>query len=300
MFKKLLAIGAGNMGGQVSFYHAMTGTEVIQYDISQDSLDDCKKQHRLYAKAYQTVRPDVTDQDIEAGLSRISYSANLQEAASDVDLVIESAPENPDIKQALYRELSECCPPHTIFCTNTSTLLPSQLADSTGRPEKFLAYHFAMGIWESPVVEVMKHPGTSDESFNAMVEFAEASQLVPIKMEKEQPGYIINSLLVPWLTSALSLVVNGISSYQDVDKTWMICGQGMRMGPIAILDQLGFEVCRNVHLLMAANEPDNPQHLKNIEYLDQNFLNKGFMGARSGQGFYSYPNPEYQAKDFLK
>jgi 3-hydroxyacyl-CoA dehydrogenase len=300
VFKKILTIGAGNMGGQVSFYHAMTGTAVIQYDISQDSLDDCKKQHQLYAKAYQAARPGVTDQDIEAGQSRISYSTNLQQAARGVDLVIESAPENPEVKQTLYRELNEYCSSHTIFCTNTSTLLPSQLAESTGRPERFLAFHYAMEIWESPMVEVMRHPSTSDESFKAMLEFAEVSQLVPIKMEKEQPGYIINSLLVPWLTSALSLVVNGISSYQDVDKTWMICGQGMRMGPIGILDQLGFEVCRNVHLLMAANEPDNPQYHKNIEYVENNFLSKGFMGARSGQGFYSYPNPEYLAEDFLK
>ena len=105
---------------------------------------------------------------------------------------------------------------------------------------------------------------------------------------------------MPWLTAGLSLVVNGISSHQDVDKTWMICNQGIGMGPIGVLDLVGFDVARNIFRLLAAAEPNNPQHQKNLDYLEEHFINKGLTGALSGQGFYSYPNPEYAEPDFLK
>ncbi len=157
-----------------------------------------------------------------------------------------------------------------------------------------------MGMWDSPIAEVMKHPGTDDTVFNQVVRFAEDAKLVPIKIEKEQPGYLINTMLVPWLNAALSLVVNGISSHQDVDRTWMICTGGTPPGPIGLLDQVGFEVTRNVFRLLAAAEPDNPQYQKSIDYLEENFISKGYTGALSGRGFYRYPNPEYLEPDFLK
>jgi 3-hydroxybutyryl-CoA dehydrogenase len=300
MIKNVLALGAGTMGSQASFYYAMNGCNVTQFDISEEALTACKEHHRGYVDAFRAACPSFTDEDIEAGLVRISYSSDLETAAKDADLVTESVPEVLEIKQQVYTDLNRFCPEHTIFTTNTSTLPPSAIAPATGRPERFLAVHYAMGIWNSPIAEVMKHPGTDDAVFQEVVKFVEASNLVPIKIEIEQPGYIINSLLVPWLTAGLSLVVNGVSSYQDVDRTWMICAQGMPMGPLGVLDQVGFEVTRNINRLLAAAEPDNPQHQKNIDYLEQHFISKGHTGALSGQGFYSYPNPEYMEPDFLK
>ena len=123
---------------------------------------------------------------------------------------------------------------------------------------------------------------------------------MPIKIEKEQPGYIINTMLVPLLNAALSLVVNGVSSHQDVDRTWLICNNGTPQGPIAALDMVGFEVFRNGLRLQAAAEPNNPQPQRRIDYLEEHFISKGYTGALSGRGFYSYPNPEYLQADFLK
>ena len=296
----VLALGAGVMGSQVSFYHAMRGSNVTQFDVSEEALAACKEHHCGYVDAFRAVNPSFTDEDIEAGLARIDYSSDLETAAQNADLVIESVPEVLEIKQKVYADLDRFCPAHTIFATNTSTMPPSAIAPSTGRPERFLALHYANGIWNSPLAEVMKHPGTDDTAFQAVVGFVEASELVPIRLEKEQPGYIINSLLVPWLIAGLSLVVNGISSHQDVDKTWMICNQGIGMGPIGVLDLVGFDVARNIFRLLAAAEPNNPQYQKNIDYLEERFINKGLTGALSGQGFYSYPNPEYAELDFLK
>ena len=296
----VLALGAGVMGSQPSLYYAMHGYKVTQYDISEDALAACMEHHRSYVAPFREAFPAFTDEDIEAGLARISYSSDLEAAARDADFVTESVPEVLEIKRQIYAELDRYCPAHTIFTTNTSTMLPSAMAAATGRPGQFLAVHYALGMWESPLAEVMKHPGTDDAVFQAVVQFVESCKLVPIKLEQEQPGYIINSLLVPWLSSALSLVVNGISSYQDVDRTWMLCGQGMLMGPIGVIDKVGFEVTRNIHRLMAAAEPENPQHQKNIEYLEKHFISKGYMGALSGQGFYRYPDPEYLEPGFIR
>ena len=300
MIKNVLVLGAGTMGSQASFYYAMHGRDVVQYDLSEEALAACKEHHRAYVEPFRHAFPRFTDEDIEAGLARISYSADLAAAASDADFVTESVPEVLEIKQQVYSELNRLCPEHTIFSTNTSTLPPSAFAEFTGRPERFLAVHYAMGMWDSPLAEVMKHPGTDDGVFQEVVDFVQGSKLVPIKIEIEQPGYIINTLLVPWLTAALALVVNGISSHQDVDRTWMICGQGMRIGPLGVVDQVGFEVSRNIHRLLAAAEPDNLQYQKNIDYLEEHFISKGHLGALSGQGFYSYPDPEYLEPDFLK
>jgi 3-hydroxybutyryl-CoA dehydrogenase len=297
--KNVLALGAGAMGSQVSFYYALRGFDVVQFDVSDEALAACKQYHLGYVEPFKAANPGFADEDVAAGLARITYSSDLEAAAKNADLVTESVPEVVAIKQKVYTELNEYCPAHTIFTTNTSTMRPSDIAPFTGRPEQFLALHYAMGIWDSPIAEVMKHPGTDDAIFQQVVQFVEVCKLVPIKLEKEQPGYIINSLLIPWMLAGLSLVVNGVSSYQDVDKTWIICGQGMRKGPIGVIDMLGFEVMRNLHLLLAEAEPDNPQHLRNIDYLEEHFLNKGITGALGGQGFYRYPHPEYEDPDFL-
>jgi 3-hydroxybutyryl-CoA dehydrogenase len=300
MINRVLAVGAGTMGSHASFYYAMHGRNVILYDVSEESLAACKEYHRVYVEPFRQAFPLFTDEDIEAGLARISYSSDLASAASEADFVTESVPEVLEIKQQVYAELNRLCPEHTIFSTNTSTLPPSSFAEFTGRPERFLAVHYAMGMWNAPLAEVMKHPGTDDGVFREVVDFVQGSNLVPIKIEIEQPGYIINTLLVPWLNAGLSLVVNGISTYQDVDRTWMICAQGMPMGPLGVMDMVGFEVSRNVNRLLAQAEPDNPQYQKNIDYLEEHFISKGHMGALSGQGFYSYPDPEYLEPDFLK
>ena len=153
MIKNILALGAGAMGSQPSFYYAMNGFNVTQFDISEEALADCKTYHRGYVEAFRAAFPAFTDEDIEAGLARISYNSDLETAAKDVDFVTESVPEVLEIKQQVYAELNRYCPEHTIFATNTSTMPPSAIAAATGRPERFLAVHYAMGMWNSPIAE---------------------------------------------------------------------------------------------------------------------------------------------------
>ena len=132
---------------------------------------------------------------------------DLPAAVRDADLISESVPESMAIKESFWREASEHAPAHTVFTTNSSTLAPSALVGFVDRPERFLALHFAIGVWDANIGEVMGHPGTDPAVFEGVLTFAEEIGLVPIPIRKEQEGYIINSLLVPWCTAALDLLV---------------------------------------------------------------------------------------------
>src|SRR5450432_3807163 len=156
--KKVMIAGSGNLGSQIGFQCAMHGFDTIMYDLREDSLDSCRASHREIAALFQNQKGR-SKAETDAALARISYTTDLAEAGRDADLVSESVPENPEIKLQFYALLSKCCPAKTIFTTNTSTLLPSQFAEATGRPARFLALHFANEIWDRNIGEVMGHPG---------------------------------------------------------------------------------------------------------------------------------------------
>ena len=163
--------------------------------------------------------------------------------------------------------------------------------------EQFLALHFAIGVWDSNIGEVMGHPGTDQAAFERVLEFAGEIGLVPIPIRKEQSGYIINSLLVPWCTAALELLVRGVSDVQSIDRTWMITLQSP-MGPFGMIDRMGLGVVYHVAKLIGETTP-NTRALESAEYLDKHFIQKELLGVTSGEGFYRYPNPAFEQPDFI-
>jgi 3-hydroxyacyl-CoA dehydrogenase len=183
------------------------------------------------------------------------------------------------------------------FTTNTSTLSPSALAGFVDRPQKFLALHFAIGVWDANIGEVMGHPGTDSAVFEQLLQFAEEIGLVPIPIRQEQSGYIVNSLLVPWCTAALELLVSGVSDVESIDRTWMITLQS-GLGPFGMMDRMGLGVVYHVAKLVAETTPDN-RALDSARYLDEHFLQNGLHGVASGQGFYRYPNPAFAQPGFI-
>jgi 3-hydroxybutyryl-CoA dehydrogenase len=239
-----------------------------------------------------------SQKDIDQTMARLNYTTNLIEAVKDADLISESVPENLEIKKGFYLELAKVAPAKTIFTTNTSTLLPSQFAEDTGRPEKFLALHFANWIWDANIGEIMGHPDTDPEVFKRVIEFAKEIGMVPIPIYKEQNGYIINSLLAPLLSAAGNLLINKVADYETIDKTWMITS-GVKMGPCGIMDMVGLETIYNIEKHWG--EQSNDQSiLDRADYYKKNFIDKGKLGMKTGEGFYTYPNPTYKEKDFLK
>lgn len=295
--KNVTVAGSGVLGYQIAFQTAFHGFKVIVYDINNEVLEKAKTKFDGLANSYKS-DVNASEEQINATLKNLNYSSNLAEAVKDADLVIEAVPENPKIKISFYESLRTVAPEKTIFATNSSTLLPSQFADVTGRPEKFLALHFANQIWKRNTAEIMGHPKTDKGVYDEVVEFAKAIGMIPIELHKEQPAYVLNSLLVPLLDAATNLLVNDVADAQTIDKTWMVA-TGAPMGPFAILDMVGLTTVYDINKLEADSTKD-PLKIKVVEYFKDNFIDKNKLGASTGEGFYKYPNPAFEQKDFLK
>jgi 3-hydroxybutyryl-CoA dehydrogenase len=295
-FTKVTTAGAGTMGSQVAWQMAFHGKHVTVYDAIPEGLEKGRALHREYADHFIEQR-GASQEQIDETFARLAYTADLAEAVDDADLISESVPEDRSIKEAFWRGASEHAPAHTVFTTNTSTLLPSGLAGFVDRPQQFLALHFAIGVWDSNIGEVMGHPGTDTDVFQDLLTFAEEIGLVPIPIRKEQSGYIVNSLLVPWVNAALEFLVRGVSDFQSIDRTWMITLQA-GMGPCGMMDRMGLGVVYHVAKLIGENSPDT-EALDYAAYLDEHFIQKGLLGVASGEGFYSYPNPAFEQPGFL-
>jgi len=289
--------GAGVLGSQIAWQTALNGFNVTVYDVFDKGLENGKMFHQQFAELFKTTR-GTSQNTIDETVARLSYTTNLAEAVKNADLVSESVPENLEIKKSFYRELSKLAPEKTIFTSNSSTLMPSEFVDAVDRPGKFLALHFANGIWDANVGEVMGHPDTNPEVFDRVVEFAREIGMVPIPIQKEQNGYVLNSLLVPLLTAAANLWVNGVADIESIDKTWMI-SSGTQMGPFGTMDIIGMQTMYNIDMLWGKKLGDQSM-LDRAAIIKREFIDKGKMGMSSGEGFYKYPNPAYGNDDFLK
>jgi 3-hydroxyacyl-CoA dehydrogenase len=265
------------------------------YDISDQMLGQAKE--RL-TKLKDNYKEDLraTQQTVDEAFSRISFYADLAQAVADADLVIEAIPKVAKIKTDFYTQLGKVAPEKTIFATNSSTLLPSQFAEVTGRPDKFLALHFAFGLWKNNTAEVMKHLGTDQKVFQDVTGFAKNIGMVALPLYKEQPD-ILNALLVPFLEAAQLLLMNQVD-IETIDKTWMIA-TGAPEGPFAILDAIGINSAFNT-VVAKANATRNPEFANLANLLKTEYLEKGKLGRATGRGFYTYPNPSFASPNFLR
>ena len=294
---RLTVLGAGVLGGQIGWHSAFKGKTVVIYDPFPEALQKAKVAHDTYAQIYGA-QLGASDADIAATRARLMLTGDLKAAVGRADFVIESVPEIPETKTRVYREMAGLLPPHTLVATNSSTLLARDFAEASGRPAKFCALHFANLIWALNLAEVMAHAGTARETLTAVTHFAIEIGMVPIPVQKEQHGYVLNSWFVPLLTAGISLVVNGVSTPEDVDRTFMIANRGCAMGPCGILDMVGMKTAYDVSQHWGTVNKD-AQMLKNAAYVKERFLDRGLQGMLGGEGFYKYPNPAYAAPDFL-
>ncbi|MFD1862894.1 3-hydroxyacyl-CoA dehydrogenase [Planococcus chinensis] len=296
-YKNITVAGSGVLGSQIAFQTAFKGFEVTVYDLNDEALEKAKGR---IIKLKENYKADLgaSDAEVDAAYSRMAFQTDLAQAVSKADLVIEAIPEVVAIKTEFYQKLGKIAPAHTVFATNSSTLLPSQFAEATGRPEKFLAIHFANTIWINNTAEIMKHPGTDEKVFNDLIEFAKAIGMVALPLHKEQPGYILNSLLVPFLEAAELLLVKEVADVQTVDKTWMIA-TGAPLGPFAILDVVGIRTAHNIVQAKAA-ATGNEDFKKLAALLQTEYIDQGKLGRETGEGFYKYPKPAFMDPDFLK
>lgn len=294
---RVTVLGAGVLGSQIAWHSAFKGKTVVVFDVDTEPLERCRAAHEQYAAIYLG-ELGVQSEEIAATRERLSYTADLGSALAAADLVIEAVPEIPEVKTSTYEKISGLLPKHTLLATNSSTLLPSDFAAATGRPEKFCALHFANLIWSMNVVEIMAHPGTAVGTLTQVTEYAIEIGMVPVPVQKEQNGYVLNTWLVPLLNAAQTLVTNGVSTPEDVDRTFLIANRGCAVGPMGILDVVGMKTAFDILTYWGARSGDQ-QMLDNAAYIKKAFLDEGKLGMHSGQGYYSYPGPAYAKPGFL-
>lgn len=248
----------------------------------------------LYPKGLFSSPAEVTAENIDAKIAQakknfaelLHLELDMAKACDDADVVIEAMSEDPAAKTAFYQKLAPYLPEKTILLTNSSTLLPSMFADVTGRPDKFCALHFANSIWKMNTAEVMGHPGTDPEVYAKTVEFAREINMIPLELHKEQPGYILNSLLVPFLNAAGALLAKEVSDPETIDKTWKL-GTGAPLGPFSIFDIVGLETAYNITIMNPEYKDVNSPTHKFAEILKEK-IDKGEKGINFGKGFYDY------------
>ena len=194
--RKVAVLGTGVLGSQIAFQTAYSGFDVTAYDTSEEALEQARQRFAMLVETYGKEVAGAADGKAAESLQRITLSADLGSAVADADLVIEAVPELLSIKQALYEKLAGLAPERAIFATNSSTLLPSDLKAFTGRPDRFLALHFANSIWKFNTAEVMGADDTDPAVFDALIAFASAIGMVPIPVRKEKAGYVLNSCLL--------------------------------------------------------------------------------------------------------
>lgn len=289
--------GAGTLGSQIAWQTAFNGFNVSVFDAFEKGLEIAKANHQQYAELFLRSR-GASQVEIDQTMLRLSYTTDLAEAVENADLVSESIPENIAIKQSFYKKLEKFAPEKTIFTTNSSTIIPSEILSAVDRTGRFLALHFANEIWEANLAEVMGHSGTDAAIFDQVVEFARSIGMVPISIHKEHRGYVLNSLLIPLLSAAVTLYVNGVTDFESIDKTWMI-STGSKMGPFGIMDMIGMQTIYDIETLLGEKFDDKAM-LARADFIKGNFIDKGKLGLKSGEGFYTYPMPAYREPGFLK
>jgi 3-hydroxybutyryl-CoA dehydrogenase len=295
--EKLAVTGAGVLGGQIAWQSAIKGKTVTVYDLNEDALNNCRTAQQTYEHIYKNDL-GATDKDIAETKGRLTFTTDLKQAVASADIVIEAIPEIPKIKTEFYQKMAPLLPDHTILATNSSTLLPSTFAGDTGRPDRFCALHFANLIWSLNIGEIMAHSSTSMQTLTDVTRFAIEIGMVPIPLQKEYNGYICNALLVPIMQAAQSLITTGAATPEYVDRTFMITNRGCAVGPCGLMDIVGMKTCFDILSYWGGVNKDE-QMLANAAYIKENFLDKGLQGMQGGQGYYTYPNPSYQADDFL-
>lgn len=296
--QRITVAGGGVLGSQIAWHCAFRGKTVCVTDVSASALDQCRALHGRYAEIYRS-ELNASDADIDATWRRLSYVGRLEDAVAAADLVIESVPEVPEVKTAFYRELAPLLPSHTLVATNSSTLLPSQFAESTGRPEKYCALHYANLIWTINILEIMGHPATARDTFREVTEFAIETGMLPVPIAKEQNGYVLNTWLVALLNAAQTLVTNGIATPADVDRTFMKAAIGATIGPFGIFDLIGMRTAATIFGYWGELLGDT-QMQSNARYLQNHLVDEGRHGMLSGKGYYDYPDPLFRSKDFLE
>ncbi len=280
--KNITVIGSGTMGNGIAHVFAQFGYSVNLVDISDAAL---QKALATIAKNIdrQVAKGTVTEADKTATLSNIKTFTKLEEGAKNADLVVEAASENVNVKLAIFKQLDEICPPHTILASNTSSISITQIAAVTKRADKVIGMHFMNPVPVMKLIEVIRGYSTSDEVCQLIMETSKKLNKIPTEVN-DYPGFVANKILMPMINEAIITLYEGVAGVEEID-TVMKLGMAHPMGPLQLADFIGLDVCLNI-LRVLHDGFGNPKYAPCP--LLVNMVTAGHLGVKSGKGFYDY------------
>jgi 3-hydroxybutyryl-CoA dehydrogenase len=292
--KSVCIVGAGFMGVQIGLQCALHGLPVRLTDVSASALARAT-QAQAEILRQRVEASEVSAADQAAARARIYTAADLSDAVEDVDLVIEAVPERLDLKRPVFAQLDALCNPGTILATNSSSLRISLIEDATTRPDRVLNLHFYAPVWQRHMVDLQRGTATSDETIERARRFVRHIGCTPLLVLRESTGFVFNRVWRAVKRECLHLVDEGVASYQDVDRAWMIFN-GAPAGPFGLMDMIGLDVIADIEQVYyreSGDARDAPPSLLTDK------VERGELGVKTGKGFYSYPNPAFEDPAWL-
>ena len=280
--KNIAVIGAGTMGNGIAHTFAQFGYNVSLIDISQAALDRglgtiSKNLDRMIAKE------KITEADKQNTLNNITTFTSIPDGVKNVELVVEAATENMDLKKSIFKQLDESANADAILATNTSSISITQIAAVTNRPDKVIGMHFMNPVPIMKLVEIIRGYNTTDAVTETIVNLSKDIKKIPVEVN-DYPGFVANRILMPMINESIETLYNGVAGVQEID-TVMKLGMAHPMGPLQLADFIGLDVCLSILQVMYDG-------FKNPKYapcpLLVNMVTAGKLGVKSGEGFYDY------------
>jgi 3-hydroxybutyryl-CoA dehydrogenase len=279
--KTIMVIGAGQMGSGIAQVCAQGGYDVFLNDLKPEfverGLSGIKKNLNR-----QVDKGRMTADQLDAVVGRITASTDLQDAGK-VDLVIEAAVENMDIKAKIFAQLDEIAPEHTILASNTSSLPITEIAAATKRPEKVIGMHFMNPVPVMKLVEIIRGLATADEVYQKIEDITKTLEKVPVEVN-DFPGFVSNRILMPMINEAIYTLYEGVATKEAIDEV-MKLGMNHPMGPLTLADFIGLDTC--LYIMETLHEGFGDDKYRPCPLL-RKYVKAGWLGKKSGRGFYTY------------